>query len=111
MILCTAACSSSPSAPSEAEATITIGAAGVFPREVRIKAWGRVKFVNNDTRSHAILSDPFDLHTQCPPINAVGVLPPGESGTTGTLNLPGTCGFHDHNNHDDASLRGRIVVE
>ena len=105
------ACGSSPSAPSEPDATITIGAAGVFPTEVRIRAWGQVRFVNNDTRPHTMVSDPVDLHTQCPPINLVGILQPGESRSTGTLNLTGTCGFHDHNNLNDVTLRGRIVVQ
>jgi plastocyanin len=83
----------------------------VAPAELRIKAWSRVMFVNNDTRSHTIVSDPVDVHTQCPPVNQVGLLNPGESRTTGTLNLTGTCGFHDHGNKTDASLMGRIVVE
>ena len=103
-------CESGPTAPSAA-ATITIGPAGVSPGEVRIKSWNYVKFVNNDTRPHSIVSDPVDAHSQCPPLNRVGLLQPGESRDTGTLNLTGVCGFHDHDNHGDASLRGRIVVE
>jgi plastocyanin len=106
-----ASCGSNPAAPSEADATITIGSAGVFPSEVRIKAWGHVRFVNNDSQPHSMVSDPIDVHTQCPPINLVGALQPGESRTTGTLNLSGTCGFHDHLNKSEPSLRGRIVVE
>jgi plastocyanin len=104
-------CGSGPSSPSPVEATITIGAAGLFPAEVRIKAWSQVTFTNNDTRPHAIVSDPVDLHSDCPPINRVGTLNPGESRTTGTLNLPGVCRFHDHLFQADATLKGRIVVE
>jgi plastocyanin len=112
MALSVAACSSSPAAPSddEAEATITIGAAGAFPTEVQIKPWGQVRFVNNDSRPHMIVSDPVDLHSDCPPLNRVGLLLPGESRNTGTLNLAGTCRFHDHTDHDDARMRGRIVI-
>jgi plastocyanin len=104
-------CGGSPSAPSEADAVVTIGAAGVFPASVRIKAWGQVKFVNNDTRPHTMVSDPVDSHTDCPPLNRVGTLQPGESRNTGTLNLPGNCNFHDHDNQANPALRGRIVVE
>jgi hypothetical protein len=64
-----------------------------------------------DNRSHAIASDPVDLHTQCPPLNRVGLLLPGESRDTATLNLAGNCGFHDHNNTSDTTLQGRIIVE
>ena len=105
-----AGCESGPTAPSAA-ATVTIGPAGVSPGEVRIKSWSYVTFVNNDTRPHSIVSDPVDAHTQCPPLNRVGLLQPGESRDTGTLNLTGACGFHDHDNQGDARLRGRIVVE
>jgi hypothetical protein len=77
---------------------------------VRIEAWGRVKFVNNDTRPHTIVSDPIDIHTDCPPVNQIGLLNPGDSRTTGTLNLERTCGFHDHTNQSEPSLRGRIIV-
>jgi plastocyanin len=111
LVLPLAACGSNPAAPSEPAATITIGAAGVFPAEVRIKSWGQVRFVNNDSRPHTMVSDPVDVHSQCPPLNLVGALQPGESRNSGTLNLPGTCGFHDHVNKTDATLRGRIVVD
>jgi plastocyanin len=104
-------CGSGPSGPSGNDAVVTIGPNGVAPAEVRIKAWNRVAFVNNDTRPHTIVSDPVDLHTQCPQVNQVGVVNPGERRTTGTLNLTGVCGFHDHANKSDASLMGRIVVE
>lgn len=92
-------------------ATITITAAGVEPKEVRIKAWNHVTFVNNDTRPHNMVSDPINVHDQCPSINEVGYLPPGSSRDTRTLNLTGVCGYHDHLNLDDDSLKGRIVVE
>jgi hypothetical protein len=70
-----------------------------------------VTFVNNDTRTHTIASDPVDLHTQCPPVNRIGVLQPGESRDTSTLTVAGTCGFHDHGNPSDTAFQGRIIVE
>lgn len=103
-------CGSSPSAPGEAQATITITADGISPKETRIKAWNHVRFVNNDSRSHTIVSDPVNLHSDCPPLNRIGLLQPGQSRDTGTLHLPGVCGFHDHDNQVDA-YRGRIVIE
>jgi plastocyanin len=104
-------CGSSPSSPSESNPTVVIGAAGVSPNVLRVKAWSQVTFVNNDTRPHAIASDPVDMHTDCPPLNSVGLLLPGESRDTRTLNLPGTCSYHDHNNHTAAAFRGQIIVE
>ena len=110
LLLAAAACSSPPSAPSPA-ATVTVGATGIEPREVRIETWDVVTFVNTDSRPHAIVSDPVDLHTQCPAINRVGTLQPGERRETGALNLKATCGFHDHTNPTDAAYHGRIVIE
>lgn len=108
--LALAACSDAPSAPSPA-ATINIGPTGIDRQEVRIKAWDFVTFVNNDIRPHTIVSDPVDVHSQCPQINRVGILQPGERRETGTLELKRTCGFHDHNDPSDRSFQGRIVVE
>ena len=106
----TVSCGSSPSAPGGAQATITITSSGVSPKDVRIKAFEHVRFVNNDTRDHTIVSDPINLHTQCPSINAVGLVRPGDSRETSSMHPPGTCGFHDHQDQVDA-FRGRIIVE
>jgi len=115
LIACGAAlalhCGGSPTGPSGSDATVTITASGVSPAEVRIKTFGHVRFVNQDIRPHAISSDPVQTHTDCPGINNVGFLNPGESRETGALNLARTCGFHDHNNEFDQSLKGRIIVE
>lgn len=110
LLIAITSCGPTPSEPGEPDATITIGATGVTPKEVRIKAWGHVRFVNSDSRPHAIVSDPVDVHDGCPAINRVGLLQPGESRETGTLHLAGTCGFHDHDNQVEA-YRGRILVQ
>lgn len=101
----------SPSSPSESNPTVVIGAAGGSPNVLRVKAWSQVTFVNNDTRPHAIRVRPRGHAYGLPPLNSVGLLLPGESRDTRTLNLPGTCGYHDHNNHTAAAFRGRIIVE
>ena len=104
-------CGSSPSSPSGTpDVTITIGPLGLSPKEVRIKAQGRVRFVNNDTRPHQITSDPVTIHTDCPAINEVGLLGPGSSGQTGALSAVRTCGFHDHNDSDNPRWTGTIQV-
>ena len=110
LTIAAAACSGAPSAPSPA-ATISIGAAGVAPREVKIKAWQYVTFVNNDVRPHTIVSDPVDAHTLCPPVNRVGILQPGESRETGTLDLKRVCRYHDHTDPSNISMMGQIVVD
>ena len=106
-----ARCGGSPSAPSDTAATITLTATGLVPTEVRIPVGGRVLFVNNDARPHAMSSDPLTVHTDCPAINDVGTLAPGQSRSTGALTVARTCGFHDHTNEFDSTWKGRIIVQ
>jgi plastocyanin len=105
-------CSDSPAEPSgNAAATITLSSTGVAPIEVRVPVGSRVLFVNNDSRTHAMSSDPIQVHTDCPAVNDVGTLAPGQSRMTGQLSAARTCGFHDHMNEFDNTWKGRIIVQ
>jgi plastocyanin len=103
--------SSSPSSPSSDDVTITISASGVTPTEVHVGLGGHVTFFNTDSRPHAMSSDPVQLHTDCPPINEVGFLNPGQRASTGSMAPRRTCGFHDHTNENDPIFKGRIIVD
>jgi hypothetical protein len=96
--------------PTDAAATITLSATGVSPKEVRVPVNSRVRFINNDSRPHAVSSDPIDLHTDCPPINEVGTIAVGQNKTTGRLSNIRSCGFHDHNNETDPTWKGTIII-
>jgi plastocyanin len=92
-------------------ATITIGANGaVSPQSVTITQGGRVTFVNNDSRPHDMSSDPHPSHEDCPPMDQVGFLSPGQSKTSGNFTVVRVCGFHDHNLPGDTGLQGRITI-
>jgi hypothetical protein len=78
---------------------------------VTIAAGGRVTFVNSHNQPHDMASDPHPEHTDCPEINQVGFLTPGQSRTSGNLNTRRTCGFHDHNQPTDQRYVGRIVIQ
>jgi len=113
--------SSSPSSPSTTPppssgpptttATITITASGVSPQNISVTAGSRVTFVNNDSRTHEMNSDPHPVHTDCPEINAVGFLAAGQSKQTDPLNTRRTCGFHDHNQPSVTNLQGSIQIQ
>jgi len=93
-------------------ATIAIGTnSAVSPSQVTITPGQSVIFVNNDTRSHEMASDPLPTHTDCPSMGNVGLLQPGQSKTSFGFAAAGICGFHDHNNPDSAGLKGRIVIQ
>src|SRR5262245_34955295 len=86
-----------PTGPPTATTTITITGSGVSPQNITVTAGSRVTFVNNDSRTHEMNSDPHPVHSDCPEINAVSFLAAGQSKQTDPLNTRRTCGFHDHN--------------
>ena len=91
--------------------TVTITANGASPRNISVAVGSRVLFVNNDSRSHNMTSDPHPDHNDCPDINQVGFLSPGQSRETGNLVTARTCGFHDHDNPSQGLLIGQIVIK
>jgi len=104
--------SPSPSpAPSASAATITIANNGVSPANVTVARGSRVTFVNNDSRVHDMESNPHPEHTDCPEINQVGLISPGQSRQTGVLNTARTCGYHDHDQDTVRSLQGTITIQ
>ena len=83
-------------APWPLTATVTLTAAGAEPSFVVINVGGRVTFVSNDARAHDMVSDPDLRHDECPVINRVGFLAPGQRRETGVFEAVQSCGFHDH---------------
>ncbi len=97
--------------PGPSGATITVGVNGaVSPSSVSITAGQSVTFVNNNTRSHELASDPHPAHTSCPPINALGTLGAGQTKLTNSFTSAGSCAFHDHNDPNNGSLKGTITI-
>jgi plastocyanin len=83
----------------------------VSPESVTISIGGTVTFVNNDTTFHEMQSNPHPIHTDCPPLNAVGILGAGQSRSTGAFTTARTCGYHDHLRDSDTSFQGTIVIQ
>jgi plastocyanin len=91
---------------------MTINANGVLtPNDITVAVGSRVTIINQSNRNHEMNSDPHPDHTDCPPINDVGFLAPGQQKTTGNLNTARTCGLHDHNDPSNQSLIGRIRIQ
>jgi plastocyanin len=78
---------------------------------VTIGVGGTVTFRNQDSVAHQIASNPHPTHTDCPPINNVGALSPGQSRPTGALTVARTCGYHDHDQPGNAGMQGSIVIQ
>jgi hypothetical protein len=102
-----------PSGPTGSSGpTITITSGGVSATQTNVTQGTRVLFVNNDTHSHNMASDPHPEHTDCPELNTVGLLQPGQSHETANLVTIRTCGFHDHDDPPPGGARwtGRITI-
>ena len=111
---------STPTAPSPgggdggstATTTITIGSDGrVSPANITVPVGSRVTMVNNHSRPHDMSSDPHPSHEDCPELNQIGFLSPGQSRTSGNLNTARRCGFHDHNEPTNTALSGSITIQ
>ena len=97
-------------APSADSATVTITPFGMMPYEATVAAGGRVTFVNRDLVIHDIQGGVDPDHRDCPQIDIVGFLPPGQSRATSPLPTARTCDYHDHTEHDHHGFSGKIVI-
>jgi plastocyanin len=96
---------------SSTSTTITISNNSVCPQNITVPRGTQVTFVNSDSRNHTMNSDPHPEHTDCPEINQVGFLTAGQSRQTGNLNNARRCGFHDHEDFNNAALKGSITIQ
>jgi len=110
--------SSSPSSPSSpppdavSGTTITITNNVASPKNIRVARGTQVTFVNSDSRTHNMTSDPHPEHSDCPEINQVGFLSAGQTRQTGNMvTNRAVCGFHDHDAPDVAGLQGSITIQ
>jgi hypothetical protein len=96
--------------PADPSITITVTTTGVTPKQLTVAQGTRVLFIDTDSRAREMTSDPHPEHNDCPEINNVGFISPGQTKETGNLNTVRTCGYHDHGNPEDARYRGQIII-
>jgi plastocyanin len=96
---------------SSTSTTITISNNAVCPQNITVPRGTQVTFVNSDSRTHEMTSDPHPEHSDCTEINAVGNLVPGQSRQTSNLVITRRCGFHDHIAFDVKALQGSITIQ
>ena len=93
-------------------ATVTMTANGIDRLSVTVAVGQTVMFVNNDTRSREIASNPHPQHGSCPGIEAgLGVVAAGQTKVTHNFANAGTCGYHDHQDDTNTRFQGSIVVQ
>ena len=91
-------------------ATITISSGGVSPSQATVSVGQSVRFVSTDSRAHDISSDPHPAHTACPSLNR-GVISNGQTRDSFGFGNAGSCTYHDHNDPDNGSFKGRITIQ
>ena len=89
---------------------LTITDAGVDATQLRVWVGERVEVVNSSSQPHWLRSNPHPIHTDCPSLDQLGQLEPGERGFTDALTQERTCGFHDHLNPTVLTLQGEVIV-
>ncbi len=93
-------------------ATVTMTSAGVNPSTVTISVGQSVTFVNNDTRSHEIASDPHPIHGSCPSIErGLGTIGANQTKLTQGFAGAGTCTYHDHLDDTNQNFHGSIRIQ
>ena len=109
-----AACGKGPTQPAPPQPTgptVTITSTGASPRALDIPVGGRLTIVNSDTVAHDMGSDPHPFHEDCPPLNDIGFLNPGDRRTSGNLVDARVCGMHDHLRPLVTSLQIRLTIK
>lgn len=97
--------------PSSSPNTLVIQNNQICPRALTVTRGTQITILNSDSLVHEMYSDPHPEHTDCPELNQIGFLNPGQSRQSGNLNIARTCGFHDHGNPDNDGLKGTITIQ
>lgn len=106
--------STSPSTgctPSASPATFVIQNNTICPSTLTVSRGTQVTILNSDSRTHEMDSDPHPEHTDCPELNQIGFLNPGQSRQSGNLNTARRCGLHDHSAPDNSGLKATVTIQ
>jgi len=97
--------------PSTSANTLVIQNNTICPAALTVARGTQITILNSDSRTHEMDSDPHPEHTDCPELNQIGFLNPGQSRQSGNLNTARKCGLHDHASPDTTSLRATITIQ
>ena len=97
--------------PSTNANTLVIQNNIICPQTITVSRGSQLTILNSDSRNHEMDSDPHPEHMDCPELNQIGFLSPGQSRQSGNLNTARKCGMHDHSSPDTASLKATITIQ
>jgi hypothetical protein len=87
-----------------------ISAAGVSPDILHLDAPVTVTITNNDGAAHRLEPAPELGYGDCPEVNELGTLQPGQSGKVTITRALVICVFHDSAAPANQAFQGFIVV-
>jgi plastocyanin len=99
----------SPAPAHVVPSTVMIMDTGPDPKDVTIAVGSTVSFMNHDTVAHAVAGGSDPARPDCPEIDAVGVLMPGDVRSTLPFTSARTCEYHDPR-VGSSRFTGRIVI-
>ena len=122
--VCAAACGSSftssespapsslldPSQPRAAVPAVSITAGGFNPQVLHVNYPVTVTFTNADTAAHTLESAPELNWDNCPEMNTVGTLKPGESKAVPFSEEDAVCAYHDVAKAAITAFQGYIAI-
>jgi hypothetical protein len=97
--------------PSANPNTLVLMSNSICPKTLTISRGSQLIITNQDSNTHEMASDPHPEHTDCPEINQIGFLSPGQTRSSGNLNTARRCGIHDHNNSTSDALKATITIQ
>lgn len=89
--------------------TVMILDTGPIPRDITVAIGAAVTFMNHDSVAHGVAGGTAAAESDCPELDAVGVLQPFEIRATAPFSSAKTCQYHDPRTGSD-TFTGRIVV-
>jgi len=97
--------------PSSSPSTFVIQNNTICPSTLTVSRGSQITILNSDSRTHEMDSDPHPEHTDCPELNQIGFLNPGQSKQSGNLIVARRCGIHDHNSPETAGLKASVTIQ
>jgi hypothetical protein len=97
--------------PSTNPNTLVVMNGAICPQVITVALGSQLIITNQDGDVHEMTSDPHPDHRDCPELNAIGFLNPGQTRSSNNLNTPRRCGMHDHGRPDNAALKATITIQ
>jgi hypothetical protein len=99
-----------PSQPRAAVPAVSITAGGVKPQVLHVDYPVTVTFKNADAVPHRLESAPETIWDNCPEMNAVGTLKPGQSQAVAFSEKDAVCAYQDAGQPTNTAFQGYIAI-